>query len=161
MNTNDIPFRLMNWALLWSPLQGDDTLMAAWKELGLTPPLDDELRHGFVKTFFLDLPQPKMPLTFSNALQRESGACHEDWMRISQQLGLERAGPVLPPDHLALACELLVHAWAHEDDVLLHGIHERYLAPWLALARERLDSPLIAGVIASFDGDLQRVCMMA
>lgn len=157
MNANDIPFRLMNWALLWSPLQDDDTFVVAWHQLALEVPVDDSLRHAFVKTFVIDLPRPQMPLTFSNALQRESGACHEDWMRVSQQLGLERAGPVLPPDHMALACELLVHAWARDDKVLLQGMLERYFEPWLTLAQERVDASLFNALVVPFKQDIQRV----
>lgn len=159
IDTDEIPFRLINWALLFSPLQDDATLAMAWSQLALAPVLDDALRHTAVKTFFIDLPQPQMPLTFSNALQRESSACHEDWMRISQQLGLERAGPVLPPDHMALACELLVHAWAHNDKALVQGMYERYFSPWLTLAQSRVDGPLASAIIVPFSRDVVRACV--
>lgn len=59
-------------------------MLAAWENLALPLPLETPLRHAFVKTFQMDLPQPAIPLMFSAALQRDVSACHEEWMRIAR-----------------------------------------------------------------------------
>lgn len=154
--TLEIPYLLVNWSLLWSPLNDREAMQAAWENLALPLPLETPLRHAFVKTFQMDLPQPAIPLMFSAALQRDASACHEEWMRIAGHLGLSRVGPTLSPDHLALACELLAHAIGQHDAVLVSGMIERYFQPWLTMASSRCEGPLRTGVIAPFQHTIAR-----
>lgn len=153
----ETPYLLVNWSLLWSPLNDSDAMLAAWENLALPLPLETPLRHAFVKTFQMDLPQPAIPLMFSAALQRDVSACHEEWMRIAGHLALSRLGPTLAPDHLALACELLAHAMGQHDSVLVSGMIGRYFQPWLTMASSRCDGPLRMGVIEPFQKTISMV----
>lgn len=150
---DDIPYRLFNWSLLWSPLQSDDSLVGAWESLALCGHWS-ESSERFIRTFLMDLPQPKIPLLFSALLQRESGACREEWMRIAHYLDMRRVGASLPPDHLALACEIMAHAWVRREDVLMAGMLSRYLLPWLECALDRCEEPLRSEVLIPFQGDI-------
>lgn len=155
MDNRQIPYRLLNWSLLWSPLQDNATLATAWQNLGLDGEFDDTLSQAYVRTFLMDLPQPKVPLLFSATLQREAGACREEWMRIAEHLGMQRVGASLPPDHLALACELLAHAFAQAEPVLITGMVERYLQPWLDCAFDTTEEPLRSRLLQPFQEELE------
>lgn len=154
MDNRQIPYRLLNWSILFSPLQDNASLAVAWENLGLDGEFDDAMAQAYVRTFMVDIPQPKIPLLFSATLQREASACREDWMRIASHLGMQRVGASLQPDHLALACELLAHAWVQGDTVLLQGIGERYLMPWLEMAMEHCDEPLRSAALVPFEEEI-------
>lgn len=127
-------FRFLHWAILFSPLRDDDLAADAWDALQL-PGDFHAIATDFNRCFVIDYPAPKASPIFSAQLQREAGACREEWIRITEHLGMERTGPSLPPDHLALALEILAHAMTRNEKVLVQGILQRYLLPWLDSAQ--------------------------
>ncbi|CBL45595.1 hypothetical protein HDN1F_20120 [gamma proteobacterium HdN1] len=146
--------RLLDWSTLFSPIAETTEHALAWSHLGLAGTFDENTRKAYNSTFLISMPQPQVPLLFSSLLQREASACREDWMRVAAHLGLSREGASLPPDHIALACELLAHAWNRNERVLLEGAVERYFLPWLELAMERCDSSLKERLLAEFQQDI-------
>lgn len=146
--------RLLHWALLWSPLRDDSLGNDTWQALGL-PGNYLAIAPRFNQMFFIDLPAPRIGLLFSAALGREAGACREEWMRIAEHLGMERIGPSLPPDHLALACEILAHSIQQQEKVLCKGIMQRYLQPWLAQAKAACEQDELQQMLQRFEEDLE------
>lgn len=158
--TNNVapdPYRFLHWAMLFSPLRDDDLAADAWETLQL-PGDFSAIATDFNRCFVLDYPAPKASPIFSALLQREAGACREEWMRIAAHLDLARTGPSLPPDHLALACEIIAHAITRNEQVLLQGILERYVMPWIRAAQEACEDPLMQDLLQHFqhDADLLR-----
>lgn len=133
--------RLLHWAMLWSPLRDESLGEEAWECLGLPGRYQDQA-VAFTQAFILDLPAPVASPMFSVTLQREAGACREECMRIADYLGMERTGPSLPPDHLALACEMLAHGLRQQEQVLSEGLVERYLTPWIDTASRAVPASL-------------------
>lgn len=154
-------YRLLNWSILFSPLSSSADLIDAWEYLGLAGEFDTSMNEVYVRTFLVDMPQPKIPLLFSSLLQREASACREDWMRVASHLGMKRTGASLPPDHLALACELLAHAWTAGEKVLLEAGLERYLIPWVECALELCEEPLRSTLLLPFRQDLAELGLVS
>ena len=153
-NESQSLLRLLHWALLWSPLRDDSLGTDAWQSLGL-PGDYQQVAASFNRLFLIDLPVPRVSLLFNVSLQREAGACREEWMRIAEHLGMERIGPSLPPDHLALACEVLAHSLQQQEKVLCEGIMQRYLLPWLERARNECEQDELQQMLQQFGQDLE------
>jgi hypothetical protein len=132
-----LPF--VAWARVWSPLAPEAWRDEAWAALGL-PGRRAEAEAEFLGTYVAGVPAPPVPLVLHAALGRAGGAVREDWMRVIAHLGLRWGDRALPPDHLGVACDVLVRAIEREEDVLLRELVDRYLDPWCAVARERLAS---------------------
>lgn len=76
-------------------------------------------------------------------------------MRAADYLGLEGGERRLPPDHLAPACEVFALAIEREEPVLVTGLRERYLVPWVAEAAARLaDLPPMLALVQRFAADI-------
>lgn len=148
------PFRFLHWALLFSPLRDDDLAADAWQALEL-PGDFHAIATDFNRQFVLDYPAPKASLMFSALLQREAGACREEWMRIAAHLDMERTGPSLPPDHLALACEIVAHTIRRHEILLLRGIAERYLSPWIQAAQSACDDKTMQEMLKKLQDDTE------
>lgn len=148
--------RLLHWAMLWSPLRDEALGADSWQALGLPGHYRDHA-SAFNKLFVLDYPLPQVSLLLSFTLQREAGACREEWMRIAEYLGLTREGPSLPPDHLALACEVLAHCALHHERVLCTGITTRYLQPWLGKATAACSDPALSRMLVCFEQDVMAI----
>lgn len=150
---------LLHWAMFWSPLRDDELGEECWQALAL-PGHYRDCAVLFNQRFVLDYPVPAVSLLLSSALQREAGSCREEWMRIAEYLGLQRQGPSLPPDHLALVCEMLAHGVHRQEAVLCNGIVDRYLQPWLVLARQVCTEPPLLIVLARFERDVRAASTM-
>lgn len=145
--------RLLDWARVWSPSAPVAERVASWAALGLGEPcvLWD---HPFVAAFVVAAPVPRVPLLLHAALGRDGSAVREEWLRILAILDLEWHELRLPPDHLAVATELLAVAVAWCEVVLAFGILDRYLVPWANVAAERLDGEPLAALVAAYRSDL-------
>ena len=133
---------LLAWARVWSPLASSAERDAACAALGV--PIAGEA-SGYWSTFHAALPAPRVPLVLHAALGREGAQLREELSRVARFLQLHWRQQVLPPDHLAAACELLAAALENDDEPLAAELRRRYLRPWCAVARERLaadDGPL-------------------
>lgn len=148
------PFHFLHWAMLFSPLRDDDLAADAWQALEL-PGEFSVIATDFNRHFVLDYPAPKASLMFSSLLQREAGACREEWMRIAAHLDIERTGPSLPPDHLALACEIVAHAITRNETLLLRGIAERYLLPWIQAAQSACEEKTLREMLGKLRDDTE------
>lgn len=152
MNT-PAPIRFLHWSILFSPLRDDEMAHESWQALELPGTFADST-HAFTQHFFMDLPAPKASLLLSVLLQREGGSCREEWMRIAQHLDMRREGPSLPPDHLALACEVLAHAINRQESLLVDGIADRYLLPWTAAALDACEDDTLRILLERFAQDV-------
>lgn len=130
-----LPF--LAWARVWSPLVSTPEREEAWRALGLPQPFErfDAQLWG---VFHAGVPAPAVPLLLHSALGREGGHVREEWMRVIRLLDLEWGDETLPPDHLAVACEVFAAAVENGDETLTRELAERYLVPWCRAADSRL-----------------------
>ena len=136
---------LLAWARVWSPLASAAERDEACQALGLGS-ADSPVDHAYWSTFHAALPAPRVPLLLHAALGREGAQLREELSRVASFLQLRWRERILPPDHLAAACELLAAALENGDERLAAELRHRYLRPWCAMARERLaadGSPLL------------------
>ena len=148
-----LPF--VAWSRVWSPLSPAEWRKEAWQALSLPGSFADS-ESDFLGAFVVGLPAPDVPLLLHAALGREGGAVREDWMRVISHLGLRWNEHALPPDHLGVACDVLVCAVQHDESVLIRELRKRYLEPWCALASARLagKSDTLECLPKSFAADL-------
>ncbi|MCC6765534.1 MAG: hypothetical protein IT293_12815 [Deltaproteobacteria bacterium] len=149
---------LTAWARVWNPLLARDEKRASWDALGL-PESVDALEPECWRVFHAALPAPPVPLLAHALLGMDGAQAREDWLRAIHHLRLAWSDRVLPPDHLAIACEVLAAAVENDDAVLVRELRARYLDPWCAAAAERLagdDSP-VAMLPACFRADLATI----
>jgi hypothetical protein len=147
---------MLAWSRLWSPGVPDELREEAWRALAL-PGSYGALRNEFWSTFQVGNPAPRVPLTLHAALQREGSVAREDWMRVAHLLALEWNDVHLPPDQLGAACEIYAVAVECEEPVLIEELRRRYLLPWCAFARNKLDehAPHLAFLPRRFEADLR------
>jgi hypothetical protein len=150
--------RLTQWARIWSPLASSEERLAAWEALGIDGegPPDD-----FWSLFHNGAPSPQVPLLFHAALGIPGDSAREDWMRSLDYLGLEWKDNVLPPDHLAVACDVVAYAAAEGETVLVRELTDRYLMRWAASAGEKLADcrSVCADLPARFTRDVDDLTM--
>lgn len=137
---------LSAWAGVWSPIVSAETRAACWEALGLPGRLAD-VEPRYWATFHTAVPVPPVPLLLHAALGMPGAGAREDWLRAIGFLDLRWRDRPLPPDHLAVACEVVAAAVENGDLVLVSELRARYLSPWCRIAGERLagdGSPLAA-----------------
>jgi len=146
------------WARVWSPVVPTPLAHDAWRALGL--PGDPEgMQPEFMSAFHFGAPAPRVPLLLHHTLNLPGDSTREDWMRVMAWLDLGFGGVRLPPDHLAIACEVIAVALGRGERVIVEELLRRYLLPWSSMAIDRLTSanhPL-AAVAERFATDL-RAC---
>lgn len=149
-----LPF--VAWSRIWSPLAPEAWREEAWQALSL-PGRFADCESAFLSAFVIGLPTADVPLLLHAALGRDGGTVREDWMRVLQHLELRWNQQTLPPDHLAVGCDVLVCAIAREEGVLIRELCKRYLQPWCAVATDRLagNDGAIAGLPEVFAADLR------
>lgn len=143
------------WSRLWSPLLDDRWREEAWQQLGLDGDFGAN-RGDFLRCFHVALPQPPAALLMHAALNLDGGTVREEFVRIMEYLELDYddAGR-LPPDHLACVCELYALALHLDEPVLVEGLRERYLLPWVQRAAPAVAAlPVMAALVARFGEDL-------
>lgn len=155
MNTNT-PLRLLNWAILWSPLRDEELAEETWQTLGI-PQSFTQCAQAFNRFFMVDYPMPRGGLLLHSTLQLEAGHCREEWMRISEYLGMKPNDACLPPDHLALVCEILAHAVQQEEAILIEGIVQRYLLPWIETVKDRCDIDSLMPLLDFFAAEISQL----
>jgi len=110
---------------------------AAWQALDL--PEDQTLRETqFFSTFHTGFPSPQVPLLLHVALNRPGDSVRMDFLRAMSHLNVKAGDHMLPPDHLAVACEIMASALTADEPVIVQAICERYLAPWCDASIDRL-----------------------
>jgi|ThiBioDrversion2_2_1062182.scaffolds.fasta_scaffold35925_2 hypothetical protein len=142
---------LFAWSRIWSPVVPPDWYREAWAALGL--PDDEEFRDtGFCSTFHTGFPAPRVPLLLHAALNQPGDTVRMDWMRVMSHLGIAPGEHMLPPDHLAIDCEIFASAVARSEDVIVRELSERYLSPWCDTAIRRLSDadPRLGGIVEQF-----------
>jgi TorA maturation chaperone TorD len=146
---------LIAWSRIWSPVVPDELREEAWRALDL-PDSFEHYSAEFWTTFEVGAPTPVVPLLLHAALEREGAAVREDWMRVAGHLALRWGDVHVPPDQLGAACELYACAIEREEPVLIEELRRRYLLPWCAVARTRLDgaSSRLAFLPERFKADL-------
>ena len=130
-----LPF--VAWSRVFSPLVPEAWREEAWQALSLPGEFAD-CESDFISAFVVGLPAPDVPLLLHAALGLEGGCVREDWMRVVQHLELRWNEQTLPPDHLAVACDVMACAIECEEDVLMRELRKRYLDPWCTVASQRL-----------------------
>lgn len=147
---------LIAWARVWSPLASAAERAEAWEALALPASLA-EVGAAYWSTFHAALPQPPVPLLLHVALGREGGQLREELSRVAGFLQLRWRERVLPPDHLAVACELLAAALENGDGRLAAELRDRYLRPWCALAHGRLAAGggALTALVDAFSWDVE------
>lgn len=146
---------LAAWARVWNPLLARDAKRECWDALGLPSPID-EVEPACWPAFHAALPAPTVPLLLHCLVGMDGSQAREDWLRAIHHLELAWRDRVLPPDHLAIACEVLAAAVENDDAVLVRELLARYLDPWCAAAAARVadeTSPAVA-LVAAFRTDL-------
>lgn len=149
---------LIAWARVWSPLLARDAKRESWEALGLPDPID-EVEPECWHVFHAALPAPPAPLLLHCLVGMDGSQAREDWLRAIHHLALVWSDRVLPPDHLAIACEVLAVAVENDDGVLVRELLVRYVDPWCAAAEARLvdvESPA-AVLVASFRADVAAI----
>lgn len=148
-----LPF--VAWSRVFSPLAPEAWRDEAWQALSL-PGKYAECESAFVSAFVVGLPAPDVPLLLHAALGLEGGSVREDWMRVIHHLELCWNEKTLPPDHLAVACDVMACAIELEEGVLIRELCKRYLEPWCTVASQRLidKDEAVARLPALFAADL-------
>jgi len=148
-----LPF--VAWSRIFSPLAPAAWREEAWQALAL-PGRFSTWESAFLDAFVLGLPAPEVPLLLHAALGLEGGRVREEWMRVIQHLELHWKEHILPPDHLAVACDVMVCAIEREEEVLIRELRRRYLDVWCERASQRLacGEAAIAQLPARFAADL-------
>lgn len=150
----DGTLRLLAWARLWSPLSDDAMLGATWEALRLTGTFED-VRVEFWNVFHAGIPQPPVPALIHALPPREGSAVREDLLRVAEYLEVEGGEHRLPPDHLGSVCELFALGLEREDPVLITGLRERHLRPWIQAAAVALAGrPALSALLACFADDV-------
>ncbi len=149
---------LTAWAHVWNPLLERAAKCESWEALGLPDPID-EVEPECWRLFHAALPAPLAPLLLHCLVGVDGAQAREDWLRAIHHLALVWSDRVLPPDHLAIACEVLAVAVENDDGVLVRELLARYVDPWCAIAAERLvgDEAPAAALVASFRADLDQI----
>lgn len=135
------------WSRIWSPVVPHDSFVAAWRALEL--PGDTTLRDNlFCSTFHAGFPAPQVPLLLHAALNLPGDHVRIDMLRAMAHLGLKAGAKMLPPDHLAVACEVTACALKAGEPVMVAELRDSYLVPWGAHAE---------ACLAEADGDLREI----
>lgn len=124
---------MLAWARLWSPLVDDAARAGTWEALDLPCGFEAQ-RRTYWNTFHAGVPHPPVPMPLHALLQCDGAHLRETLLRVAEHLDVEPGAQRLPPDHLALFCELLALAIEREERVLVEELSERYLEPWLQAA---------------------------
>lgn len=124
---------MLAWARLWSPIVDDAARAETWDALGLPGGFEAQ-RRTYWNTFHAGVPQPPVPMQLHALLQCDGAHLRETLLRVAGHLEVEPGVQRLPPDHLALLCELLALAIEREERVLVKELIERYLEPWVQAA---------------------------
>lgn len=153
-NDNQLALVFAAWARVWSPLVDDELRYAAWQ--GLELPGDFyELAIAFTNTFHVGSPVPPVALLMHASLGLDGSGVREDFVRAMSYLGVDYEDQGrLPPDHLACACELVALALEAGEPVLVAGLRDRYLLPWLQTARASLAETALDDVVGAFAEDV-------
>ncbi|TWO81404.1 hypothetical protein [Denitratisoma oestradiolicum] len=146
--------RMLAWGCLWSPLADNEEHQEAWEVLGL-PGRFEDVRIEYWNSFHAGMPQPPVPVLLHALLQCEGAGTREDLMRVANYLEVEWDERRLPPDHLGPVCELYGLAIEREEPVLIDGLRDRYLRPWVVAALAALNNrPAMMGLVQRFLNDL-------
>jgi hypothetical protein len=149
------PVTMMAWARVWSPVVPVALADAAWRDLEL--PGDPERVHSdFLSAFNYGAPAPLVPLILHHTLNLPGDSTREDWMRVIAWLDLKFGDIRLPPDHLAVACEVLAVAQQRDEEVIVAELLRRYIAPWCTIAAQKLTASgsALAAIPERFAADL-------
>ena len=130
---------LLLWARLWSPVAPVEAVCEAWRELDLSGDPEDR-QAEFLAGFHHGTPLPVVPLLLHHTLGLSGDSTREEWMRVLAWLDLGFGHIRLPPDHLAIACEVLAVAAGRGERLICEELAGRYLRPWTEIATERLDA---------------------
>lgn len=141
------------WSRLWSPVAPPDVQQEAWQAL------DIDLPHGtavteFTNTFHAGFPAPAVPLLVHAMLGLDGSSVREALVRVMVHLELDWAETTLPPDHVAVICDLLACSVAEDEQVLVRELLERYLLPWCEQAIVRLEKNPMQVLPELFRADL-------
>lgn len=142
---------LIAWARVWSPMVQVEWFQEAWQALRL--PNDPDLRDmEFCSLFHVGVPAPRVSLLLHATLNQPGDVVRMDWMRVMSHLALKPGDQVLPPDHLAICCEIFAQAAARGEDLIVHELRARYLLPWCGAAARRLsgEDPRFAVIVEEF-----------
>ncbi len=150
--------RMLAWARLWSPLLDERRRAEAWEALGL-PGSFEAQRLDYWNTFHAGVPQPPVPLQLHALLQCDGGPLRETLLRVAEHLDIEMSVHRLPPDHLAPICELQALAIEREESVLVEGLANRFLLPWVQAALGTLPAgePGLRALLQAFADDAQAI----
>ena len=141
---SDAPALIATWSRLWSPVAPSEVQRSAWQALDISLPHDSAAAE-FTNVFHAGFPAPPVPLLVHAVLGMDGSNVREALVRVMVHLELNWGETTLPPDHVAVICDLLACALAEDERVLVHELLERYLLPWCEQAITRLaDSPLQA-----------------
>lgn len=148
--------RMLAWARLWSPLVDERSRHEAWEALGLPADFESQ-RLAYWNTFHAGVPQPPVPLQLHALLQCEGGPLRETLLRVAEHLDIGMSAHRLPPDHLAPICELQALAIEREEPVLVDGLANRFLLPWVhaALAALPAGEHGLRALLQAFADDAQ------
>jgi hypothetical protein len=125
------------WSRVWSPVVPAPSFAAAWQALDL--PQDGVVRDTlFVSAFHAGFPSPQVPLLLHVALNRPGDSVRMDFLRAMSHLGVKAGDHMLPPDHLAVACEIVARAITADEPVIADHIREHYLLRWCDASINRL-----------------------
>lgn len=135
------------WSRIWSPAVPHEVFVAAWRALVL--PGDATLRDAvFCSTFHAGFPAPEVPLLLHAALNRPGDHVRMEILRAMAHLGVKAGPKMLPPDHLAIVCEVTACALKAGEAVMVAEFRDRYLVPWCAQAE---------ACLAKGNGDLLKI----
>jgi hypothetical protein len=118
---------------------------------------------AFFSTFHTGFPTPQAPLLLHVALNRPGDSVRMDMLRTMSHLGVKAGDHMLPPDHVAIVCEVLASAIVADEPVIVSEICRRYLAPWCdaAILRLKETDTGLANVVVGFRDFIGELCERA
>ncbi len=137
------------WSRLWSPFLDREQFQDAAATQDLSEWIQSNYEAVF-NLFHIGFPAPAIPPLMHAALNLDGGRVREDIVRIMSFMDLQWSEHRLPPDHLAVLCDILA-ALLHEQQLpLAKALLDRYMIPWVTYASQQLQQQEHSSAAAEF-----------
>jgi len=149
---------MLLWARLWSPLldRNEFEAFAAQQEL------PQAVQRGYESVFNLfhaGFPAPAVSCLMHVSLNQDGGRVREDIVRVLSFMELQWSEHRLPPDHIAVLCDILAALLYEQQYPLANLVLERYILPWLDCAQLQLEgmepNPAAIEFLGYFNEDIE------
>lgn len=144
------------WAKLWSPFMDREQFQRSAQQQDLSEPVQHSYDAIF-NLFHVGFPAPTVSALMHASLNQDGGRVREDIVRILSFMDLQWSEQRLPPDHIAVLCDILAALVYERQLPLANLLLERYILPWLTISNDQLGSiagtELVSEFLSTFASD--------